>query len=144
MVTDSTEDRLRNLLAYEQTSTNGGELCRYAFTMDSLIDTAQDVAILTRTKVLVNHICYERLVNMWNDMCINITLKPSKEWEEMQRDVLEHCGSRWRRWHVEFHYTYFSRPWYWVPIFVAFLLLGFTALQTMYSILGFYGPSIHP
>ena len=60
--------------------------------MDSLIDTQEDIAILTRAKVLENHLgSDERLVQMWNEMCINICDGAyPEEFKSMINEIMEH------------------------------------------------------
>ena len=140
VVYDYTEDTLRNLIAHEQTSKEGCEVCGYAIIMDSLIDTQEDIAILTRAKVLENHLgSDERLVQMWNDMCINISeASYERIWGSMMKDIMEHYRIHWRLVYVEFRAKFFSRPWLWMSAFAATILLLLTLLQTIYTLLGFY------
>ena len=138
-VFDETEDMLRNLVAYELTSKAGGEFCGYAIMMDSLIDTPEDLAILYRSGVLENHLgSEERLVTMWNEMCINITEGSSKRWEEITKNILVHYKSHWRVIYVEFCAKFFSKPWLWLSTLAAVVLLIMSALQTVYSVLAYY------
>eukprot|EP00250_Pteridium_aquilinum_P012442 c20730_g1_i1 orf=293-1801(+) len=139
VIFDETEDILRNLIAYELTSKVGGELCGYAVIMDSLIDTVEDLAILTRAGVLQNHLgSDERLLRMWNEMCINISEHSSERWEVMIGAIMTHYNSNWRIMYVEFYSKFFSRPWLWLSTVAAILLLGMSALQTIYSVLSYY------
>ena len=139
VVYNGTEDVLRNLLAHEQTSTIRGEFTKYAVIMDSLIDTPEDVAILTKAGVLENHLgSDERLVKLWNDMCITVWNRPCEKWDNMIRDILHHYENPWRPMYVEFREKYFSRPWLTISLLVAFLLLLFSLLQTGYTIAGYY------
>ena len=139
VVADNTEDILRNLLAHEQTSKEGGEFCMYAFIMDSLIDTPDDLAILTKSHVIENLLgSDERLVQMWNDMCRNLGAQPCQRWEEITRDVMGHYNSHWRILYVEFCAKFFSRPWLWISLVGAFVLLVFSLVQTIYTVLGYY------
>ena len=81
---------LRNLLAHviEQTSKIRDELTMYVVIIDMLIDTKEDLAISTRQEVIENHLENdERLVEMWNDMCVNVSTRPCQrgciyKWEE--------------------------------------------------------------
>ena len=139
VVHNGTEDVLRNLLAYEQTSKAGGEFTMYAVIMDSLIDTPEDLAILTKARVIDNHLGDDKkLVKMWNKLCTNITVRSCQRWDEMTRDVLEHYGSPWRPMFVEFHEKFFSRPWLTTSVIAAILILILTLVQTVYTILGYY------
>ena len=139
IVYDGTEDVLRNLLAYEQTFKDGGKFTMYAAIMDSLIDTQEDLAILTKPKVLENNLgSDEKLIQMWNEMCTNVYYEPCKEWKEMIHEINTHNSSRWRRLSVEFYQTYLSRPWLMASVIAAFVLLSLSILQTVYSILAYY------
>ncbi|KAH7431332.1 hypothetical protein KP509_08G043100 [Ceratopteris richardii] len=139
VVFDQTEDILRNLIAYELTSKEGGELCGYAVIMDSLIDTADDLAILDKAGVLENHLgSDERLLRMWNEMCINISENSSEKWEVMTEAIMKHYRSHWRVMYNEFYSKFFSRPWLWLSTIAAVLLLGMSALQTIYSVAAYY------
>ena len=141
IVYDGTEDVLRNLLAYEQTFKDGGEFTIYVAIMDSLIDTQEDLAILTKAKVIQNHLgSDEKLLQMWNNMCTNVYYDPCKEWEEMIQEINGHNSTRWRRLYTEFHQMYLSRPWLMASVIAAFLLLLASIFQTVYSILAYYKP----
>ena len=142
---DGTEDVLRNILAHEQTSKDSDEkggtmVCGYAMIMDSLIDTQEDIAILTRAKVLENHLgSDERLVQMWNDMCINISERSNPvKIDTMIKEIMEHYRIHWRVLYVEFRAQFCSRPWLWMSAFAAMILLILALLQTIYTLLGFY------
>ena len=139
VVEDSTEDVLRNLLAHEQNCKDGVDFTMYAVIMDSLIDTPEDLAILTKAQVIDNHLGDdERSVKMWNNLRTNIPIPTCESWDGMIEDVMHHYQSRWRPVYVEFHEKYFSRPWLTASVLAAILLLVFTLLQTVYTILGYY------
>ena len=139
VVYEGTEDVLRNLIAYEQTSKEGGEFTMYAVIMDSLIDTTEDLAILTKARVIVNHLgSDDELVKMWNNMSKNVTIRSCKRWDDMTRNVLKHYRDPLSSMYVEFHEKFFSRPWLTVSVITAILLLILTLLQTVYTILGYY------
>ena len=149
VVYKGTEDVLRNLLAYEQTSKDGGEFTKYAIIMDSLIDTPEDVAILTKAGVIVNHLGDDaELVNMWNELYdTNIVIKSCERWDKMTSEVLELYRSPWRPMYVEFREKYFSKPWLTISLFAGFLLLLVSLVQTGYTVAGYYGkdnPSAAP
>ena len=143
VVNDRTEDVLRNLLAYEQTSKPSNKFTKYVAIMDSLIDTPEDVAILTKARVIENHLgSDEKLLKMWNDMCTNIDIQPCERWDEMICDVLDDYENSCHAMYAEFRVKYFSRPWLTISLLVGFLLLLMTILQTGYGIAGYY-KSLH-
>ena len=116
--------------------------------MDSLIDTPEDVAILTKAEVIENHLgSDEKLLKMWNNMCINVSDGPCEIWDGMIRDILHHYHSDWRAMYVEFREKYFSKPWLTISLFAGFLLLLVSLVQTGYTVAGYYGkdnPSAAP
>ena len=139
VVHNGTEDVLRNLLAHEQTSTIRGEFTKYAVIMDSLIDTPEDVAILTKAQVIENYLgSDEKLVEMWNNMCTNIVIRSCGRWDNMKCNVMQHYHSPWRSMYVEFREKYFSRPWLTASVIAGVLLLLVTLVQIVYTILSYY------
>ena len=139
VVYEGTENVLRNLLAYEQTSKDGGEFAKYVVIMDSLIDTTEDLAILTKAGVIVNHLgSDQKLVNMWNNMSGSVMIRSCRRWDNMTWEVLRDYENSWRCMYVEFHEKFFSRPWLTTSVIAGILILIFTLLQTIYTILGYY------
>ena len=139
VVHNGTEDVLRNLLAYEQTSKAGGEFTMYAVIMDSLIDTPEDLAILTKARVIDNHLGDDKsLVKMWNKLCTNIVIRSCGRWDNMKCNVMQHYHSPWRSMYVEFREKYFSRPWLTASVIAGVLLLLVTLVQIVYTILSYY------
>ena len=140
IVYEGTEDVLRNLIAYEQASKEGGEFTMYVVIMDSLIDTTEDLAILTKARVIVNHLgSDQKLVKMWNKMCKNVvTIRSCKRLDDMTHNILKHYREPLRSMYVEFREKFFSRPWLTASVISAILLLVLTLLQTVYAIVGYY------
>ena len=144
VVYEGTENVLRNLLAYEQTSKEGCEFAKYVVIMDSLIYTTEDLAILMKAGVIVNHLgSDQKLVKMWNKMCKNVvTIRSCKRLDDMTHNILKHYREPLRSMYVEFREKYFSRPWPTISLLSAFLLLLFTSVQTGYTVAGYYKPDI--
>ena len=139
IVYEGTEDVLRNLLAYEQASKEGGAFTMYVVIMDSLIDTTEDLAILTKARVIVNHLgSDQKLVKMWNKMCKTVTIRSCERLDDITHDVLKHYRDPWRSMFVEFREKFFSRPWLTASVISAILLLVMTLVQTVYTILDHY------
>ena len=61
-----------------------------------------------------------------------------KIWSRIIRAVMEHYRIQWRFLHVEFRAKFCSRPWLWMSVFVATIILLLTLLQTIYALLDFY------
>ena len=112
VVFDKTEDLLRNILAHEITSGKGVEFLAYTHIMDMLIDTEEDLAILAKANVIENHTGNDiRVVQMWNDMCINLSYRSeSKILGAIVPIMVDHYSSYWRRLYAASYEQFFSRP----------------------------------
>lgn len=138
-VHDDTEDIFRNLVAHELTSKGGSLLSGYTIIMDSLINTSEDLSILYKAGVLENRLgSDEKLLGMWREMCINIFDSSSEKWEAIVQDIMIDYMSPWRNMCTEFYLKFFSRPWLWISLVAATLLLGMSTIQTLYSVMGYY------
>ena len=86
----------------------------------------EDLAILTKAKIIENHMGNDiRVVQMWTDMGINVLMyDASRRWRDMIPDIITHYSSRWHRLYAECHEKFFSRPWLWISVIAAFLLLS--------------------
>ncbi|KAD3336074.1 hypothetical protein R6Q59_026844 [Mikania micrantha] len=85
-VHDSTELLFRNLIAYEQSFPTQCYVSSYAFVMDMLVNTQDDVAKLVESKVLVNIMgSNEEAANMINKICKKVIVNNSYYEEELEK-----------------------------------------------------------
>ncbi|XP_020584732.1 UPF0481 protein At3g47200-like [Phalaenopsis equestris] len=75
-IDDTTESLLLNLMAFEGLhATAGNEVTAYAFFMNGLINTADDVALLRSEKIIMNRVgCDVNVANMFNRITKEATL----------------------------------------------------------------------
>ncbi|KAJ4826994.1 hypothetical protein Tsubulata_031502 [Turnera subulata] len=86
----------------------------YFILMDNLIDTPRDVELLVQKGVLEND---------WGG------------WEEVSRICSTVSASRYK---ADFKRDHCSNPWTIISLVAGSVLLGMTALQTVYTVLGYY------
>ncbi|KAJ4722912.1 hypothetical protein OWV82_006343 [Melia azedarach] len=136
-VEDDTESFFRNLIVYEQFYP---ELCDpvidYMKFMDCLMNSAKDVELLCRCKIL--HNCLgndEAVASMFNRLSDSVTLSSCNRYKNTYMDVNEHCDRRKNKWMANLRHNYFNTPWTFISFLAALLLLLLTLAQTLFSIL---------
>ncbi|BBM97033.1 hypothetical protein MPTK1_1g02510 [Marchantia polymorpha subsp. ruderalis] len=145
---DSTANSLRNLLLMEmrpQSPLNRGQpLLEYLNLLNQLVDTREDVEILcgnTDDYVIFNAVGDAGIVaKVINDLGRGCILREdSPSFVEFCKEVQQCYKRRRKRWLWQFVETYLNKPWKIASLLGAILLLVLTALQTIYSMLSFYG-----
>ncbi|KAL8259382.1 hypothetical protein R6Q59_027335 [Mikania micrantha] len=105
-VHDFTELVLRNLLAYERQSSQTSKfIASYAYAMDMLVTTQEDVAKLIDSKVLVNSMgSNEEAAKMINSICKEVAWEHSfygDQWENLNKYyakvILDEIDLFWRK-----------------------------------------------
>ncbi|KAD3336132.1 hypothetical protein E3N88_31651 [Mikania micrantha] len=133
-VHDSTELLFRNLIAYEQSFPTQSYVSSYAFVMDMLVNTQEDVAKLVESKVLVNIMSSnEEAANMINKICKNVIVSDSyyeEEWEKL----INYCNGYWPKHIAKMRSTYFSSPWSIIALVAGMILFVLQDLQTIFTI----------
>ena len=135
---DETVALVRNLARYEEYYL-GGEKCMfhdYVFLMFDLIETNQDIQLLTQCKAIHNG-CGNRAFEMWSALNEGILKRrSSKEHNEMKRNIERRCKlKRYRLW-SEFKTLFFSRPWLTLSTIAVVVVTIATLLQTYTAIIG--------
>ncbi|KAD3336091.1 hypothetical protein E3N88_31610 [Mikania micrantha] len=134
-VHDSTESILRNLIAYELESKQTRKyITSYAFVMDILVNTEDDVAKLVDSKVLVNIMgSNEEAANMINNICKHVSvvdLFHTQQWKTLDK----YSNNYWPKHIAWMRRTYFSSPWNIIALFVGSILFALTMVQTIFTI----------
>ncbi|XP_020586148.1 UPF0481 protein At3g47200-like isoform X2 [Phalaenopsis equestris] len=141
-IDDTTESLMLNLMAFERLhATAGNEVTAYAFFMDGLINTADDVALLRTEEIIMGWVgCDGNIANMFNRITKEATLVVFRD--DIQVDVnrrLNHyCKKRMHRWRASFVETYLKNPWVFTSLLGGLFLLALTIVQTVYAMLQFY------
>ncbi|XP_024965766.1 putative UPF0481 protein At3g02645 [Cynara cardunculus var. scolymus] len=134
-IEDYTEAVLRNLIAYEQFSPAvPDDVTSYAFAMERILDTKEDVLKVIESKVLTNNLgSSEQASNMINSICKEVTVKDFsyiKQWKQLDG----YYNGYWPKNVAWLRRTYFSSPWSFIALLAGFLLFGLTVAQTYFTI----------
>ncbi|MCL7042331.1 hypothetical protein MKW94_019681 [Papaver nudicaule] len=138
IIQDQTDTLLRNFIASEQCC-DGDVTCMasYAFLMDSLIDTAQDVAVLRKQGIIINYLGGdEDVASLFNKLCSEVSVA-NFYYSKLCDDVNTYYNTRWHGWGAAFRRDYLSSPWKFVSLVGAIILLILTFLATMFAILSY-------
>ncbi|GLJ34476.1 hypothetical protein SUGI_0693430 [Cryptomeria japonica] len=139
-ITDNTESRLRNLMAYEECQRcswypEPTVVSHFVILFDYLIDSEKDVALLRKSRIIGRMVgCDENIARMFNRIRVGITFSGIGQIEEVTVKARNHYKSQWKVWMSQFKEEHFSKPWYILSLVAAILILGMTAIQTVYSV----------
>ncbi|KAK2993741.1 hypothetical protein RJ640_018362 [Escallonia rubra] len=139
---DSTEPFLRNLIAFEQCSPSiPRHITSYAFLMDTLINTKEDVEVLERAGVLENHLgASEDATRLFNTICKEVVLGEftfRKQWHDVE-EYRSMTSARVRRSYAELKSYYVSNRWAFISVIAALTLFTLQVIQTIYTVRSFY------
>ncbi|KAL5542128.1 hypothetical protein UlMin_009838 [Ulmus minor] len=140
-ISDATECLFRNFVAYEQ-YIRKYDFTNYLVVMDRLINTPKDVELLRHRGIIVNRLGDDESVsNMFNKIgdfvFVNIS---SSKFGDLCTRINEYSENRVHSWMAKLWREYFNSPWTLISIFAAFLLLGLTIVQTVFSVLSYTNP----
>lgn len=145
-VLDTTKAYLLNLAAHEALIFNlKSEPCpvsSYIALMDYLIDNEEDVSLLVEKQVINNQLASDgHLAEMWNTLATNLPLSLTKEDRKTKDDLRRASEIKLYKWWASFLDTYLEqKPWLFISVFAACLLLFFTVTATIFTILGYFLP----
>lgn len=139
VIDDRTSTLLHNLLAFEQYHPEAGDyVTSYCTFIGCLIDSAADVLLLRKAKILTNHIgSDEQLARLINSLPKNLGEKKFRL-SKLFRDINQHYDSKWPKYKAKFMRDYCGSPWAMISVVAATVLLLLTAGQTLYTVLSFY------
>lgn len=144
-VNDTTETFFRNLIALEQCGNDVKFITSYIIFMDSLINTAEDVELLVKHKIINNVLGENQLVaDLFNNLYKEVIEDQRKfcfadiceDLDEYNKDCFHQWRSSWFKWKLMLKTNYFSNPWSVVSFIVALIVIILTVVQTVCSILG--------
>lgn len=135
VVDDSTEAFLRNLIAYEQHSTNlyPTFFLDYADIVSQLIKSRKDVNLLRLNGIILNGLADDgEVANMFNKLGEGVVVAAdSTYYAEESRKMSQHCKKPWNQIIANLRPNYFSSPWAGASTVAAVILLILTAMQTI-------------
>ncbi|KAD3338453.1 hypothetical protein E3N88_33974 [Mikania micrantha] len=134
-VSDFTEVTLRNLIAYEQEARKTHNcITSYAFVINMLVNTQDDIAKLVDSKVLLNVLgSNEEAANMINTICKEVAVVNSlyrQQWKTLDK----YYNRYWPKHIGWMRRTYFSSPWNIIALIVGSSIFALTIVQTIFTI----------
>ncbi|XP_031267804.1 UPF0481 protein At3g47200-like [Pistacia vera] len=141
-ITGETESIFRNLIVYEHYFAPSDKVklvSQYIKFMDCLINSQKDVELLCKRNIL--HHCLgddATVANIFNTLNDLVNLSPINHYKDTIVSVNQYCAHRPHTWMANLRHKYFNSPWALISLFAAVLLLLFTFIQTLYSVLAYY------
>nr|XP_018630859.1 UPF0481 protein At3g47200-like [Nicotiana tomentosiformis] len=138
-VDDNTETFLRNLIAYEQQSSDVHPtyFSDFATFMDYLIDSEKDVSLLRLKRIIRNNIGEDKEVaSLFNKIGKGVSFSDEFYYKEECIKLVQHCEKSWNRMKASLKRNYFSSPWAGASTVAAVVLLILTAMQTVLAFTG--------
>ncbi|PWA89042.1 hypothetical protein CTI12_AA115060 [Artemisia annua] len=129
-IEDYTESFFRNLIVYEQlTPATSKHITSYAFAMDCLLDSQEDVQKVIGSKVFVNNLgSTKEASDLFNNICKEVTVNDFS-YEEQWKQVHNYYKGYWPKNVAFLRRTYFSNPWSLIGLLAATLLFALTAWE---------------
>jgi len=147
-VYDETEKYLRNLLVYEVLTRPRGRrqysVDTYAFFMEGLMRTPEDVNLLVKRGVMSLKISSQDVVDMWKRVN-KLIPEPlvTDEFSTMLKNVGKYAKLRRNKYRFEFKKQFCSRPWIPLSYLAASIVTAATLLQTYVAVIGSNGMKPH-
>ncbi|KAK7273254.1 hypothetical protein RIF29_14303 [Crotalaria pallida] len=131
----NTEVFLRNLVAYEASTTSGPLVfTRYTELMNGIIDSEEDAKILREKGVILNHLkSDEEVANLWNGMSKSIKLTKVPFLDKVIEDVNQHYNGKVSIKVWKFMKLYVFASWKFLTFLAAIFLLFLISLQVLCS-----------
>ncbi|KAM5559564.1 UPF0481 protein [Rosa sericea] len=132
---------LLNCVAYEQCHKSCSKhITTYATLLDYLVNTYKDVEYLADRNIIEN--CFgndEEVAHFINNLGKDVAFDDERCYlSKLFNDVHQYYSNSWHVQWASFKYTYFDTPWSFISAFAALILLIFTLLQTLYTVLSYY------
>ncbi|KAL5714329.1 hypothetical protein ACHQM5_016308 [Ranunculus cassubicifolius] len=139
LIQDQTDILLRNLIAFEQCRDRKSTyMSSYAFLMDSLIDSPNDVAFLRQRQIIINCLGHDKDVSvLFNKLCSEVTVV-NLYYSKLCEDVNKYYSERRHFWQATLRRDYFHNPWAIISFAGAILLLLLTLTATIFAMLSFF------
>ncbi|KAL7132189.1 hypothetical protein ABFS83_12G055300 [Erythranthe nasuta] len=140
-VEDSTDTFFRNLIAYEQHSSElrPKYFTDYAMFMDQLINTDEDVNVLRRNGIIVNLLGDDgEVATLFNKLGEGVITSSNFYYLGTCNSVNQHCGKIWNVVMAKLRHDYFNSPWATASTIAAVVLLILTVIQTIASVIPLY------
>ncbi|KAG5079407.1 hypothetical protein JHK86_003472 [Glycine max] len=140
-IEDRTETLFRNILALEQCHyILSPNVTQFLFLLNFLINTEKDVNILVDKKIIVNWMGdANAVVKMFNSLCSNVIVSyMSEEYCTLYHDLIKFHENPRNKYKAIFYHEYFNTPWKKASTTAAVLLLLFTLIQAICSVISLF------
>ncbi|KAI3835061.1 hypothetical protein MKX03_020355 [Papaver bracteatum] len=136
-----TDTMIRNLIATEQLYSWRNKMTSYAVLMDSLINSAEDVAVLRKAGIFKSFLgCDEDVFNVFNKLGSEVILKKNS-YSDLEKEVNKYYKMRRHIWKATLKREYFNNPWSIISVCAAVLLILLTIISTVFGILQVVSPN---
>lgn len=101
--------------------------------MDHLIDTADELVLLSKEGIIINDVgSMNEVAKLLNGICNGFfaDITEDGDFKEMYQDINEYCKRPINEWRAKLKRDYFSSPWSVIALIAAFLVLCLTIVQT--------------
>nr|XP_023897774.1 UPF0481 protein At3g47200-like [Quercus suber] len=133
-IQETTESFFRNIISFEQCYPNcEPRFTSYALLLDNLINTVEDVDILSENEIIKNWLNPEDAVPFFNKLYYNTGVTKTY-FQSLCKEVNEYCNRRWPKWRAVLVGKYFNTPWAVLSTVGAVILLILTFVQTWYAV----------
>ena len=138
-IEDTTDSLLGNLIAFEQCCNRCTPryITDYVILMEYLINSPKDVALLSRYGIIKNLLGdNEGVSHLFKKLGKEVVFNSDKfQFSNLCYAANDYHKSRWHVWKATLRREYFYNPWAIISFIGAVLLLFFTLIQTVCSIL---------
>ncbi len=135
-VHDTTALQIRNLAIYEQlANVTCFDVRCYLRCMNYLTANTADVDLLRNHGVVYSFGSNKDALQIWDKTYNGLFIvSPSAAWKECFDGIHRHQKSRWKRWRAEGWSRFCSKPWLFISLVGALVLLFLTFVQTWISV----------
>jgi hypothetical protein len=139
-ISEITLSIFKNLVAFEHCDPSKvHKLSSFGKVLKDLIYTSKDLDFLVQRKILKISLSSHDIASLGNWPYNNDPYDYVFLYTDLYREVNAYCRCRRNRWRAILKRNYFKDPWTSLSVVAAILILLFSLLQTLCSILTFYG-----
>ena len=135
---DQTEALIRNVMAFEQYCSGEKTYLRdYFVFLDRLVNTTRDIDFLCDKRIIRNYLGdNDAATSLVNKLNINVHWSSKNPNHNcICKQLNDFYEKPWHKWKATLWHQYFSTPWRSASTIAAIILLVFTFIQTVCSII---------
>lgn len=139
IISDHTENKLRNLVAFEQCHSRESNryITDYVVLLDYLISTREDVDLLVKYGIVDNQLGdSSRVATMINKLGDGVRWSSDEFcFATIFEQLYDHYKMPWHKWKANLRQNYFYSPWSGLSVFAAVFMIVLTLIQTVCSVI---------